>query len=1203
MKGDWSMRKRIFKVIIVALVSIAFSPAILRGQGAGDEESIKNVVGQVLTAFAKKDLNGIMAYWSEKSPQLAGFKQYAQTNFATSDSIQFENITFTRRSIEANQATVRVRFEKKWLDLRAKQPAQQVIVWEVQLVKEAEGWKWWQRRDMVNDLAQKLDAAKTKEERSKLLQDEKELVTAELVSMLNNAGDGQSRQGKLTAALRLNDLALEVAEGLGDQAAIARCYGLRGYMFYRQSMFKEALENYQHALPLFRGAKNKRAEASTLNNIGNVYRAIGKFEGALAQYGAALELARETGDRATEADLLNNIGNTYRSTGKYKEALAQYDASLKIDRTLGNRTREAETLGNVGITYRLTGRYEEALAQYEAALKVLREAGDRAGEAKTLGNLGNIYGSTGRYEEALVKYEASLKIMQELGNKDGESSALGNTGIIYLMTGRSKEALAQFEASLKIDQMTGNQAGEAATRGNMGNTYNSIGRYGDGLAQFEASFKIMQDIGDQAGAARSLVGMGNIYWATGKYEEALEKLEASLQIVRAIGDKPTELEALSGIGIIYESSNQYEKALAQHQAALKIARDIGDPSGEAEALSRIGNVYGLMGKYAEALAQYEAGLKIMQEIGDKSVEAIVLYNIGNVYRLTGKYDEALAQYGKGVKAAESVGDLDTAFKLYWHTGVIYRARKQWQQAIDAYRKSIQRIELTRSQTQEHFLQISFFRQYTAPYYGLAECLLELGSGDNEAFAASERAKARTLVDLMAGGKISLLEVVSDQDRQRERELNAKLIAATAQFNNAQSRPEPDQRQIGTLEQQLNQARGQYDEFRRTLFLRYPELRTKRAEFEPVTLTQLNQTLFAREPNLCVLSYLISEDKTLLFVITAGKNVNSPANLAIYTLKTDDGRELAREELNRKLEEYRRLISRDAGIYKPMGRELYRILLGPAEKELIGKRQVVIVPDGLLNTLPFQTLLDKQDRHFIEKHTTSYAPSVTALVEMTKLADQRKGKNISLLPMFAMGRRTFEDYPKYRNSELQRAEEQVIAIAKLFGVKPFIQAEATETMAKSEMGKARYVHLATHGYLNGLAPMYSALMLARSADDDGLLYARELMDMQLQAEMVVLSACDTGLGQPMSGEGLLGLTWSLFVAGTPSSVVTQWSVREDSMNILMMEFYKQLRSKGSNGQLSISKAEALRKAQLSLMKKADYTHPYHWAPAVLVGDWR
>jgi CHAT domain-containing protein len=203
--------------------------------------------------------------------------------------------------------------------------------------------------------------------------------------------------------------------------------------------------------------------------------------------------------------------------------------------------------------------------------------------------------------------------------------------------------------------------------------------------------------------------------------------------------------------------------------------------------------------------------------------------------------------------------------------------------------------------------------------------------------------------------------------------------------------------------------------------------------------------------------------------------------------------------------------------------LYKLLLAPAKNELKDRSHVVIIPDGILNALPFQALIDEQNKHFIESHTVSYAPSVTALIQMMRLADKKRKSKTNTLPLFAMGRGTFPDQAQYRNLELPKAEEQVKSIARLFGVAALTGNEATKAKAIASMGTARYVHFATHGELNEVAPMESAIVLGKGAGDDGMLYARELVDMDLQAELVVLSACDTGLGQQVNGEGILGLT--------------------------------------------------------------------------------
>jgi CHAT domain-containing protein len=188
------------------------------------------------------------------------------------------------------------------------------------------------------------------------------------------------------------------------------------------------------------------------------------------------------------------------------------------------------------------------------------------------------------------------------------------------------------------------------------------------------------------------------------------------------------------------------------------------------------------------------------------------------------------------------------------------------------------------------------------------------------------------------------------------------------------------------------------------------------------------------------------------------------------------------------------------------------------------------------------------------------------------------------------------------SDLPATAGEVRAIAKLFGVQPLMGNDANEAKAKAEMGKARFVHFATHGLLNEASPMYSAVALAKADEtEDGLLHAQELVNVELQAELVVLSACETARGRVGAGEGIIGLTWALFVAGTPSSIVTQWKVADESTSQLMVEFYKRIQ--GYKDAKRVSKVEALRQAQVKLMKDGKHAHPFYWAPFVLIGDGR
>ncbi|HEX8834559.1 MAG TPA: CHAT domain-containing protein, partial [Abditibacteriaceae bacterium] len=253
---------------------------------------------------------------------------------------------------------------------------------------------------------------------------------------------------------------------------------------------------------------------------------------------------------------------------------------------------------------------------------------------------------------------------------------------------------------------------------------------------------------------------------------------------------------------------------------------------------------------------------------------------------------------------------------------------------------------------------------------------------------------------------------------------------------------------------------------------------------------------------------------------------------------------------------------------------------------------VIIPDGPLNALPFAALNNADGKYLVEQYVLSYAPGLSALMEMEKLRSTR-AKNQKRVPWLGLARSQFAELGL---KPLPGAEAEVAAIAPIFGKSAVVahDASATKSMARRELPRSRFIHMATHGLLNEAAPLYSSVALSPDKEDpDGRLYARDLMEMNLQADLVVLSACETALGQEVRGEGVLGLTWALFVAGTPASIVTQWSVNDAATSVLMQNFYKQLQS-GKTPDV------ALQTAQIALLKDRKMRHPSYWAPFILVG---
>jgi CHAT domain-containing protein len=313
-------------------------------------------------------------------------------------------------------------------------------------------------------------------------------------------------------------------------------------------------------------------------------------------------------------------------------------------------------------------------------------------------------------------------------------------------------------------------------------------------------------------------------------------------------------------------------------------------------------------------------------------------------------------------------------------------------------------------------------------------------------------------------------------------------------------------------------------------------------------------------------------------------------------------EIGREDLKERVAAFReRLGRRDLNI-QAAAAELHGLLLRPARAQLEGKTQLIVVPDDVLWNLPFQALRHAADRYLLQDYAISYAPSITALREMVKHRKPQGSSTLLALGNPALGSEAIgRVHSLYRDASLgplPHAEREVKELAQLYGKersRVYVGGEANEARAKAETGDSRVLHFATHGILNEASPMYSQLVLSQaSGDEDGLLEAWEILNLDLNADLAVLSACETGRGRVGAGEGVIGLSWAFFVAGCPTTVVSQWKVESASTTELMLAFHRSLRK----GQ---SKAEALRSAALKLLGDSRYRHPFYWAGFVVVGD--
>ncbi len=371
----------------------------------------------------------------------------------------------------------------------------------------------------------------------------------------------------------------------------------------------EAITTLQQVLVLAKQLRNKKAEATTLNNIGFVYDSIGQPQKALKFYDTALLISREVGNRPQEATTLNNIGAVYDRIGQPQKALAFYNAALPILREVKNRSVEATTLSNIGLAYDRIGQPQKALAFYNAALPILREVKNHPQEATTLSNIGLAYDRIGQPQKALAFYNAALPILREVKNRSQEATTLNSIGVVYGSIGQPQKALKFYNSSLPISREVKNRPQESATLSNIGLVYSSIGQP----------------------------------------QKALKFYNSSLPISREVGDRSGEAITLSNIGLIYGNIGQPQKALAFYNSALPILKEVRNRSVEATTLNNIGFVYNSIGQPQKALAFYNAALPILREVRNRSVEAATLNNIGFVYRDTKRPTQAIKNFEQSVE--------------------------------------------------------------------------------------------------------------------------------------------------------------------------------------------------------------------------------------------------------------------------------------------------------------------------------------------------------------------------------------------------------------------------------------------------------------------------------------------------------------------------------------------------------------------------
>ncbi|WP_026786825.1 CHAT domain-containing protein [Planktothrix rubescens] len=868
----------------------------------------------------------------------------------------------------------------------------------------------------------------------------------------------------------------------------------------------------------------------------------------------------EKADNLREQGQLNNANRLKNFAGILGKVDGDFLAGIALK-------PEADRVSEQGIQQRELSQFREALQSGEQALTIYREIGYRQGEAISLKNVGNAYLFLGQYDRAIEFYQQSLKISREIGYRQGEADSLGNLGLPYYSLGQYQKAIDFYEQSLEMAREIGDRQGEAISLGSLGNAYHSLGQYQKAIDFHQQYLEISREIGDRQGEANSLNDLGIAYYALEQYQKAIAFYQQSLEMAREIGDRQGEAASLGSLGNAYYSLGQYQKAIDFHQQSLEMAREIGYRQGEAASLGNLGIAYQSLGQYHWAIAFHKQDLEILREIGYRQGEAASLGNLGNAYNSLGQYQKAIDFYQQQLEIVREIGDRQGESIALNNLGNALLKTNQLAEAETALRASIQIHETLRFELVNNDHKASIFETQVASYRLLQQVLVAQTRFD-EALEISEMSRTRAFVELL---QQTLLTTPPQSPPYQWEEVDKSPLTKWGLSESLPLKPPIAKGGLGGL-----------------------------------SIPKIQQ--IARDRNSTIVEYSIILDAEIyIWVIQPNGNIThraanlEPLNQQNQTLKqiilktrVSIGSEETDDEGN-KIQLEREYQPNQTGGY-PLLQLLHQILIEPIIDLLPtdANNQIIFIPHYDLFLVPFVALQDSKNRYLIEDYTILTAPSIQVL-EITREHQNRvRGLRQAAL---IVGDPTidpkFKENP-YKLNQMSRAKEASEAIAAILGTQAITGDNATKVAILDRMLNTRIVHLSAHGLLDdfqGFGIPGSIILAPSEKTDDGSLNAAEILQLKLDSELVVLSACSTGRGK-ITGDGVVGLSRCFILAGVPSIIVSLWNMGAIAAKLLMTQFYQNL-ARGDN------RAEALRCAMLTT--KARFPSPIAWAAFTLIGE--
>jgi CHAT domain-containing protein/tetratricopeptide (TPR) repeat protein len=968
------------------------------------------------------------------------------------------------------------------------------------------------------------------------------------------------------------------------------------------------------------------------------------LKGAIAEYEEALRLWKNLGDLRQEAITLKNTGDVWEIISEWQKSLSCYEKALAIYSQLDDLFGETEVMNALSTLYIYRSEYQKALDIYTPAHRAVEDPWQTA---KRVRNLGAAYYELGEMQKATDYQNQALKLEKLLGDRVGQAYAFLNLAYINHAAKNLSAAEKYYQQSIEAARDAEHPRVIATAQAALGHLLNLSGERQEAWNYYRQSLTAGEEIGDISIQYMALEGIGYMYAGLGDNEKAIDYYLKAMAMTIQVSDLSLEGNIRSYLSDTYRKLGDYKNALHHSQKAVHAYKSISSQLGESYALASMGKALEALGRLKEADESYIRALFLARKVGDRFLEGLLLDALGHLYHKWDRLPKAREYYRQALDVQDEVDDSVQMSSTLYNLARAERDAGNLDLALQYAEKGLEIIESLRGKVASLELRGTFLASVHRQYELRIGLLIQQHKvNPSEQLAAralqtAERARARSLLDMLAEAHGDIREGVDplllERERSLQKELNIKDQMRTQLLKGKYSKREEE-----SLNEEIKSITAEFHRVQAAIRSESPHYAAL-TQPQPLELWEIQQLV---DEETLMLEYSLGEEQSYLWAVT-------PSTLECYDLpnrsdiekRVNRIRELMLERQNPVEEtdmQYRQHIKQADAEYWNEAAALSRLLLGPVSNRLASKR-LLIVPDGMLQLLPFAALPKpqlvgndalKNPQPLIVDHEIVNLPSASVLglirretrqrrlppkmvavladpvfeaddVRIQDIASKSKAtKNPSLasrnVPAASLRRNIREGYYRLVATRYE-ADSIMDQIPEGMGLMRLGFNANRAAASDPELGQYRSVHFATHGRLDARNPELSSLVFSlfdeQGRPQDGHLRLHDIYNLKLPVELVVLSACNSGLGKEVRGEGLVGIVRGFMYAGAKRVLSSLWTIDDDATAALMKQFYKYLLQEGK------SPAAALQSAQRDILKQKPRQAPYYWAAFVLQGEWK